>query len=135
MGIEDFLKAKESEGADLVEVTSPKAPQTRCRTTTRPKAKATETETPAVSRTCRKAGAASTRRNVSYQLNNECEKEMKEEGHKYSTRRSTRLIERKSTAKKGSEKAVKIGSFLDVTEKEDEDHVEPTGLCFYITFI
>ncbi|MFS8024192.1 hypothetical protein Hanom_Chr16g01460381 [Helianthus anomalus] len=150
VGIEEYLNASQSETADLVEsaetveVPSPKAPQTRCRTSTRQKAKPTETEslhttvtrttrrgskqlpkeveeskndllkTPAVSRTSRKAPVTTTRRNVSNQLN-ECENEP-EEGNMYSTRRSTRVTEKKSAAprgKKGVEKAVKIDSLLD----------------------
>ncbi|KAI3795297.1 hypothetical protein L1987_37948 [Smallanthus sonchifolius] len=149
-GIEEFLKVSQSETADLgesvkkVEVSSPKAPQTRCRTSNRQRVKTTENETlpptvtrttrwgskqlpieveeslktPAVSRTSRKDPATSSRRNVSNQLN-ECENEAKEEGlvdNKYSTRRSTRLTEKKSAVtkvKKGIEKAVKIDSFLD----------------------
>ncbi|KAM0049617.1 hypothetical protein Hdeb2414_s0008g00287981 [Helianthus debilis subsp. tardiflorus] len=151
VGIEEYLNASQSETADLVEsvetveVPSPKAPQTRCTTSTRQKAKPTETETtvtrttrrgskqlpkeveeskndqlktPAVSRTIRKAPVTTTRRNVSNQLN-ECENEPKEEGlveNRYSTRRSTRVTEKKSAAprgKKGVEKAVKIDSLLD----------------------
>ncbi|KAJ0448068.1 hypothetical protein HanLR1_Chr17g0671081 [Helianthus annuus] len=151
VGIEEYLNTSQSEtveSAETVEVPSPKAPQTRCRTSTRQKAKPTETEslqttvtrttrrgskqlpkeveeskndqlkTPAVSRTSRKAPVTTARRNVSNQLN-ECENEPKEEGlveNRYSTRRSTRVTEKKSAAprgKKGVEKAVKIDSLLD----------------------
>lgn len=155
-----------------VEALSPKAPQTRCRSTTQQKVKSTETEnlpptatrttrrgtkmagkgveeskndmlkTPAVSSSRRKAQANSSFRNVSSQLN-ECENETiasktslrKEttELKTYSTRRSTRLTEKKSAeprVKKDSEKAVKIDSFLDESVEEVQENTVESGMHF-----
>nr|GEW10449.1 hypothetical protein [Tanacetum cinerariifolium] len=199
-GIEEYLNVSQAEAGDVaeqaekVQVFSPKATQTRCRTSTRQR-KTTETEkipptatrtttcrgtkkaaggveesknemleTPAISSSRRKAVETSSCRNVSSQLD-ECEEEANEEGvvdqkvdavkkentvqkkeitvqkkeitvqKAYSTRRSTRVTEKKSAktrVKKDSGKAVKIDSFMD-----DEVHVESeetnvdSGMHFY----
>ncbi|KAK9051457.1 hypothetical protein SSX86_028084 [Deinandra increscens subsp. villosa] len=158
-GINEFLKDSESSetAADLgenVEVFSPKA-----RTTIRPKAKTTEAKTvtrtttrrgskqppseveepkndlllktPALSRTtCKKAPATSSRRNVNIQLN-ECEKEEGGlvENSRYSTRRSTRLVEKTPRMKKGTENAVKIDSVLSEEPVEAPEETEVEDIC------
>ncbi|KVI04344.1 uncharacterized protein LOC112525740 [Cynara cardunculus var. scolymus] len=172
-GIEEFLNVSQSETDGLVEpmekveVSSPKAPQTRCRTSTRQKVKngdgvnlpptATRTtrrgskqltadvedsksnmvKTPAIASTRRKALATSSCRNVNNRLN-ECEEEAKKEStvqKAYSTRRSTRLTEKKSAepeVKKESEKAIKMNSFvdeMDVLSKVDEVNVTSEEVC------
>ncbi|KAI3736115.1 hypothetical protein L6452_15648 [Arctium lappa] len=153
-GIEGFLNVSQSvtdglvESTKKVEVSSPKVPHNRCKTSTRQKVKIGEAEnlqptaarttrrgskqlagdveesknnvvkTPAMPTTRRKALATSSCRNVSNRLN-ECEEEAKKEStfqKAYSTRRSTRLTEKKSAepgVKKESEKAIKMNSFVD----------------------
>ncbi|KAI3780637.1 hypothetical protein L2E82_10622 [Cichorium intybus] len=93
-GIEKFISVSQSESVvldeskDNVEVSSPKVPTTRCRTTTRrgttkklagvfEEPKNDVLETPALSSTRRKAPATSSRRNVNSQLD-DCEQDAKD---------------------------------------------------------
>ncbi|XP_071714815.1 uncharacterized protein [Rutidosis leptorrhynchoides] len=150
-GIEEYLNVTQSETTDLaestktVEVSSPKAPKTRCRTTTRPKVKSTETEnlpptstrttrrgtnikgveepkkdvlkTPAISSSRRKASPSSSCRNVSSQLN-ECEDEVTEASDVSPRKEYTEL--KKHTTRRSTRLTAKKSEELSVKKDSEK---------------